>query len=150
MAITGVDEDWSKADPAQLAAAGYRFIVGYVSQDTTGKNLTRSNVDAAHAASLDVGLVYEYATNAALRGGPGGIVDAGIAVSHARGLDTPAGVCLYAAVDWQVTAGQLPVVLEYALAFQAACRAAGHRAGIYGSYAVCRYLAEHGYTGFLW
>ncbi len=145
-----IDEDWSKADPGALKAAGYGGAVGYLSEDTTGKNLTASDVRALHAAGLAVGLVYEYATTSALGGSARGTRDAGIAVGGARSLNVPGGVCLYTAVDWQVTSGQMAAVLAYALAFQRTCAAAGYRAGIYGSYDVCAYLAQHGYTGLLW
>lgn len=153
MAITPlwiIDEDWSKADPIQLGAAGYSGAIGYVSEDTTGKNITRAQIDALHNAGLDVGLVYEYAPGAAGQGASRGNRDAGIAVSQARALGTPAGVCLYAAVDFQPTSAQLPAVWSYASAFAGACAAAGYRAGIYGSYQTCQYLDQHGWSGLLW
>ena len=146
----GIDEDWSKADARQLAAAGYRFIIGYVSEDATGKNITRDQVDAAHAAGLDIGLVYEYATTAATGGESRGIRDAGIAITHAEQLGAPLGTALYAAVDFNATAAQLPLVLAYATGFRNLAQLAGYRAGIYGSYAVCQYLAQNHYAGFLW
>lgn len=145
-----VDEDWSKADPAGLLAAGYHAIIGYVSEDATGKNLTAADVHAAHRVGMAVGLVYEYATNAALGGAARGTRDAGIAVAHAQQLGAPAGVCLYHAVDFQAAAGDMPAILQYALAGQQVCAAAGYRHGIYADYAVCAYLRAHGYTGFLW
>lgn len=151
-AIALIDEDWSKADPLQLAAAGYRGVIGYVSQDTTGKNLSRVQVDAIHAAGLDVGLVYEYDPQSALGGASAGTRDAQIATSHAQALGAPAGIALGFAVDFQVTVTQLPVVLAYALAFRAAAAAAGYRATAYCDYLVCQYLDAHGWAqlGLLW
>lgn len=150
MTILLIDEDWSKADPVQLRAAGYTGVIGYVSEDTTGKNLTRAQVDAAHAAGLDVGLVYEYATVAAAQGANRGVRDAAIAVDQALALGAPAEVCLYAAVDFNPTPAQMPAVLAYLEAFQQYAAGAVYRAGAYGGYPTCQYLAQHGYTGLLW
>lgn len=145
-----IDEAWAKVDPVAARNAGFQGIIGYVSQDTTGKNLTPSDVARIHAAMLVVGLVYEFDPQSAARGASQGTADARIAVAHAQGLNAPQGTCLYAAVDWNVPASQLPAVLAYALAFAAVCRAAGFRYGIYAGYAVVAYLWANGYGGFLW
>jgi Domain of unknown function (DUF1906) len=150
MPMKGIDEDWAKADPVQAATLGFLFIVGYVSQDTTGKNITLSDVQRIHAAGLDLGLVYEYNPQSALGGRVQGVTDANIAISHAKGLGAPSGTALYAAVDWNVGSDQMATVLEYALGFLATCLNAGFRSGIYGSFSVVAYLALHGYAGFLW
>ena len=145
-----LDEAWSKVDPATARAAGYSGVIGYVSQDATGKNLTRAQVDAIHAAGMDVGLVYEFNPQSAAGGMAEGIADANIAVQHARILDAPVGVCLYAAVDWDVQQPSMNAVMAYAHAFQSICATYGYRAGIYGSYNVCWALHSNGYTGLLW
>lgn len=150
MTVYLIDEDWAKADPTQAKNAGYSGIIGYVSQDTSGKNLSAKDVQAIHGAGLDVGIVYEFNPSSALGGGYEAQIDAGIAIQHAKDLGVPAGVCLYAAVDFDATSPQMSTVQAYALGFQSVCSNAGYRAGIYGSYAVCHYLATHGYTGLLW
>jgi hypothetical protein len=145
-----IDEDWSKADPAGLKAAGYAGAIGYVSEDTTGKNITRAQVDALHAAGLDVGLVYEYATSAPTQGAARGLRDAAIAVQGTLDLGAAPGTCIYAAVDFNPTLTQLPAVLAYLEAFQGVCANAGYRSGAYGGYPTIQYVAQHGYTGLLW
>lgn len=150
MSVRLIDEAWAKAGPDTVKAAGYAGIIGYVSQSTTGKNLARADIDAIHAAGLDVGLVYEYNPQSALGGYVQGQRDAYIAVAHAQGLGTPKGVCLYAAVDWNVESVQLATVAKYARGFADVARNAGYRYGIYAGYRPCAYLAQAGYDGLLW
>lgn len=150
MILKGLDEDWSKVDPTQAAADGFGFAFGYVSQDTTGKNLTADDVARIHAAGMAVALVYEFNPQSALGGYNAGTRDAAIAIAHAQSLAAPADIALYAAVDWNVTDAQKATVLAYANGFADACRAAGFRSGIYAGYWVCLYLLQHNYPGFLW
>lgn len=145
-----LDEAWAKVDPAAARSAGYTGIIGYVSQSTTGKNLTVDDVARIHATGLDVGLVYEYNTQSALGGYVQGQRDAYIAVAHAQGLGAPKGVCLYASVDWDVQRDQVATVLNYAHGFADVARNAGYRYGIYAGYRPCAYLVQAGYDGLLW
>lgn len=146
----GVDEAWSKALAEQLKAGGYSFIIGYVSQDTTGKNLTKDDVQAAHLAGLDVGLVYEFSATSALGGSTAGARDANIAVAHAREIGAPQGICLYAAIDFNATPAQLPLCLDYMMAYHEFCVATNFDSGSYGGKTVIDYLDNHQYKGRLW
>lgn len=150
MILKGLDEDWSKVDPVQAYADGFRFIFGYVSQDTTGKNLTASDVLRIHAANMAIGLVYEFNPQSALGGYQQGITDAGIAIAHAQSIGAPSDTALYAAVDWNVQPGQMSTCLAYAVGFLVTCASAGFRSGVYGGYPLCYYLNQHNYGGFLW
>lgn len=132
-----VDEAWDKADPVQLVSAGYSGIIGYVSQNTTGKNLSRADVDRAHAAGLAVGLVYEFDPYSATGGDHNGERDAHIALSHAMALQAPEGMCLYAAIDYNARGPALDDVVSYAAGFGRVVNAAGFRSGVYGSYYAC-------------
>lgn len=149
MTVLGLDEDWSKVDPAQAYKDGYRFAIGYLSQDTTGKNISMANIAALHAAHMDIGLVFEFSPQSALGGMVQGAIDARIAVANAQIRKVPNGVCLYAAVDFQVTTAQMNTVRQYLVAFAVVCQAAGYRYGAYGSYLMCHYLATT-WDGFLW
>lgn len=150
MTVQGIDEDWSKSNPAQLYADGYRFAIGYVSQDTTGKNLTPANVTALHDAGLAVGIVYEYNPQSALKGSGQGLYDAGIAVRGAQALSAPAGTRLYFAVDFDVQSAQLAAVGSYLLAAQTVCEENGYTIGAYGGYRLCHYLASLSLNIALW
>ena len=57
---SGVDYSWEHPSPASLHAAGYRFAVRYLSYDTTGKNLSRSEANALWAAGVDVVANWEW------------------------------------------------------------------------------------------
>lgn len=137
-------------DPASAKAAGYSGIIGYVSEDTTGKNLTRAQVDAAHTSGLDVGFVYEFDPKGALGGSSRGARDAQVAVSHAYGLGVPENTVLYTAIDFDAQPNDMPALWEYAVTFQRVAGSNGFRSGVYGSYALCWYLYSHGYHGMLW
>lgn len=145
-----IDEDWAKGNPSAVKRMGYTGVIGYVSEDTTGKNLTRSDVDGIHSVGMDVGLVYEYGTRQPLDGAGRGQKDAITAVLKAGGLGAPRGVCLYVAVDFDITVEQLPPTRAYLDAYQAYCAKNGYRAGAYGSYRLCQYLYHSGWAGLLW
>jgi len=145
-----LDEAWSRVDPVKARAAGYSGVIGYVSEDATGKNITLAEIAAAHASGMDVGFVYEFANNAAHEGAMRGQRDGQIALIHARDLGIPAGVALYCAVDFDAQPADMPAVLAYARHFQSTVSLGGYRSGVYGSYAVCLMLHNNGYNGFLW
>ena len=148
--MKGLDEDWSKVDPVQAWRDGFRFAVGYVSQDQTGKNFTFDDISRLRAAGFAVGFVYEFSPNSALGGYQQGVADATIAIAHAQGLAVPAGVALYTAIDFNPTSTQLPLVLAYVTGFLAVCATHGYRSGAYGGLATVNYLQSHNYGGFLW
>lgn len=145
-----LDEAWSKVDPAGAVAAGYHGVIGYVSEDTTGKNLTATDVQRLHAVGLDVGLVYEYDPKGALKGNAEGARDAGIAVRGAQALGAPAMVTLYTAIDFDARDTDMPALRAYVDAYTTVVNAHGYRAGVYGSYAVCWVLHRSGWRGMLW
>lgn len=144
------DESWDKVSPPLLKKMGYSAIIGYVSQDTTGKNLTAGNVADAHSAGLSVGIVYEFNPTSAGGGANNAVNDDAIAISHAKALGMPSRVALYHAADSDFTPGQLPSVYDYAMKSYELCTSAGFRHGMYGDFSVIAYLHGHGYPGFLW
>jgi hypothetical protein len=135
---TIADEDWAKVNPRTAKMAGYSGLIGYVSEDTTGKNWTASTLKAARDAGMDVGVVYEYGTKQPLGGAGQGTRDGHLAAEQASSLGFPRGVVIYVAVDFDVQPVDLPVVLRYVQAFRDAVSAYGYRAGVYGGYFVCQ------------
>jgi hypothetical protein len=60
--IAGIDFAYTHPNPAAVRAAGYQFVLGYVS-NSPGKNLTAALASAYRAAGLGVGLVWETAAD---------------------------------------------------------------------------------------
>lgn len=146
----GLDEDWVKASPGEAKAQGYTFIIGYVSQDATGKNLSLMDIDLAHEAGLDVGIVYEFNPRSALGGAAQAGLDFYYAKFHANALNVPQHVCLYAAADWDVQDAELPPVRAYFEHWTALCRTYGWRSGVYAGYRVCADADIKSVTDFRW
>lgn len=151
MILKGLDEAWAKAEPQTAYDVGFRFIIGYVSQDNTGKNLTADDVARIHAANMAVAFVYEYNPSSALGGYSQGVIDGRIALAHLQSLGAPTGVACYSAsTDFDVQPGQYSVCLAYETGFAGVLLAAGYRAGAYTGYSFAQYLASHNYAGFIW
>lgn len=149
--ILGLDEAWAKADPQHAKDSGYHFIVGYISQDTSGKNLTRAEIDAIHAADLDIALVFEYNPQSATGGGYAGTQDATIAVQKARELGAPRGMAIYFAIDFPVgTESALQLVDSYMLAARHVCEAAGYEVGAYAGIVPLTRLLDRGLVKYGW
>ncbi len=149
--IVGLDEAWAKADPERAAKAGYHFVSGYISQDNTGKNLTRDEVTAIHAAGLPVVLNFEYNPQSAVGGAYAGTQDALIAVREAQKLGAPRGVTIYFSIDFPVGTGRaLSVVGDYLAAAAQVCAGSGYRVGVYGGIVPVSYLLDHGITKKAW
>lgn len=145
-----IDEAWAKSNPYAARLAGYGGIIGYLSEDNTGKNLTRADIDAIHAQGLAVGFADEYGATEALGGSSAGRARAIKTQVYASALGAPRGTAFYAPADWDVGPGQMSLVLDYAVAHDAYLRDNFYRGGMYGGYPVCAYLRAHGYTGLLW
>lgn len=149
MTVYGVDEAWQRLSPAEAKAAGKSFVIGYVSENTTGKNITKAEIASYLAAGVAVLLVYEYATNAVEGGAAKGARDAGIAIAQARALGYPAGCALGFAIDEDESAHPGNVD-AYSRAYTAACHAASYRSMEYGGYAAVKRCADLGLTDLHW
>lgn len=145
----GIDEAWQRLSPAEVKAAGKTFVIGYVSEDTTGKNIARAEIDAYHAAGLDVLLVYEYKPKAYLDGAPRGRKDAGIAVDRAKALEYPSGCTIAFAIDAD-TSGNPSVIADYCRAFTEEVHSAGYRTMVYGGLSTIRYCMATKLADYFW
>lgn len=145
----GIDEAWERLTPTELKTLGKDFVVGYVSEDNTGKNLTVEEVQAYHAAGLSVLLVYEYSTTAVHGGTSKGHADASIAIAHAQALGYPTGCAIAFAVD-ENTSNNPSIIDGYASAFTANCHGAGYRSMDYGGLATVRRCADLHLTDLHW
>jgi hypothetical protein len=149
MVAYGIDEAWARLTPAQVRAAGKDFVIGYVGQDTTGKNITKSEVDAYRAAGVAVLLVYEYSATAVHGGASAGTTDADLAVRQAQALGYPQGCAIAFAAD-EDTSANPSIVDAYARAFTARVHAAGYRSMVYGGLATVRRCADLRLTDLQW
>lgn len=143
--MLGIDYAWQHPNPAAIKAAGYDFVLRYLSQDPS-KDLTAGEAQALHAAGLSVGVIWEQAAQAALNGAAQGTADAAQANSQADTVGYPAGCPIFFAVDFDVQPGQMPAVVAY---FQSAKANSERPIGAYGSGALvagvqgeCDYLFQ--------
>lgn len=139
--IPGVDFSMARPAPSVLARAGYRFVLGYVS-NSPSKNLTAQNVRDYLAAGLSVGLVWETTADRALAGAAAGATDGAAADRQADAIGYPVDCPIFFAVDQAVSLSQINgPIRAYAAAFDAAMK---RPAGVYGSFLVVDTLVTAG------
>jgi hypothetical protein len=132
MSVFGVDYAWGRPSVTALKKAGVKFVCRYLSHDTTGKNLTRSEAEKLSDAGLWIVVVWETTAKRALSGRSGGKADAEDAARMARALGMPADRPIYFAVDWDATASDQAAINAY---LDGAASVIGRaRVGIYAGY----------------
>ena len=147
--IEGIDAAWGRPTPAQLAAAGKRFIVGYVSHDA-GKNLTAAECAAYLDAGIAVGLVWETTSDRALAGAAAGAADGAEARRQARALGFPDDRPIFTAVDFLASVAQLSGPVHGYLAAFADGVGGTALAGVYGGLDTVRYALNTKLVGWAW
>lgn len=131
-----VDYSWGRVGgsnathAAAVAAAGYVGAMRYLCYPDPGKQLTKPELDALHAAGIAVGVVWETTANRSGQGRAAGQADAVEANRQADALGFPADRPIFYAVDFDTSAD---VVRPY---FAGAADVAGRPVGVYGSYRV--------------
>lgn len=157
MTTTGVDEAWARAPVSVLNASGYRFVVRYLSYDTTGKNLTPAEAKALSAAGLAIVSNWEYAARAALGGVDQGRRDATEAARQHTADGGPPDRPIYFSVDFDVPdfapnsgdpVAKLGPIADY---FRAVGAVLGlPRVGAYGGFWVIKRLFDAGLIRWGW
>lgn len=99
----GIDIAWQRPSPDAIRAAGYQFVIGYLSTDPT-KNLTAENIAAYQARGLGVLLVWETTARRVLDGMAAGMADGRAANAQAAALGYPVDVPIFFACDMDTTA----------------------------------------------
>ncbi|HEU0132291.1 MAG TPA: DUF1906 domain-containing protein [Mycobacteriales bacterium] len=153
MTIRGIDYfSGERADFAAFRAAGLSFACRYISTPGNDKNLTPHEVAGLHANGLSIVVVFERTQLRSLEGAAGGTEDGGLAREQAGVLGCPGTVPIYAAVDFDAQPKDMPTVLAYLRAFEAAV--APHPLGVYGGFRVIDTVHKaHGWRvpgPFLW
>ncbi len=145
---TGVDYAWARPSPSGLYKEGYRFAARYLSHDTTGKNLTKSEATALWSAGVDVVVVWEQTATAALNGYSQGVADAKAADAEAAGCGMPTGRPIYFAIDFDASSGQESALNSY---FDGVASVIGlSRTGAYAGYYVIQRLFNAGKIKWGW
>lgn len=139
--MLGIDYSFSRPNPNAIHAAGYGFVMRYLSPDPA-KNLTKAEAEGLLNAGLAIGLVWESTAQRALGGAVAGEVDAEMAEHQAEQLGYPAPCPIWFAVDFDPS-GSLPAVADYFAGVGRAKRL--HPWGAYGGLAL-----EHIDHGIWW
>lgn len=134
--------------PAQLKAAGIKFVFRYLSTPGNPKNLTKAEAKALLAAGIEIGLVFETTANRALSGAAAGKADAKSAAAQAAALGVPATTAIYFAVDTGAAGSELKAVVAYIRAAAAVLGAA--RTGVYGGLGAVKACLDAKVCKFAW
>jgi hypothetical protein len=145
----GLDYAWSRpSSPQDLRAAGYTFVVRYLSYDTTGKNLTANEAQGLLAAGIDIVSNWEWGANDALQGYSTGRTQAQQAQALAAGCGMPPGRPIYFSVDFDVAEAQQAAINDY---FDGVASVLGiDGVGAYGGYYAIQRLFDAGKIRWGW
>lgn len=102
-----------RIDPAALKAAGCSVVFRYLSNPGWPKNLTAAEARELLAAGIPIVLNYETTADFMLSGYAGGVTCARSARSQAAALGAPSRTRIYYSGDFDVTAEQIPVVMDF-------------------------------------
>lgn len=94
----GLDYSFARPDPADIAKAGYKFVIRYIATPDNGKAVTKEEIDALRAAGIDIAFVWETTETAATQSELGAphATRANFIMDQ---LGIPADVAIYLAVD---------------------------------------------------
>lgn len=145
----GVDMAWQRLTAAEAKQAGMEFVIGYVSEDNTGKNITTPEITAYRAAGIGVLLVYEYSTSAYTGGASRGARDASIAVAQARQLGYPTGCVIAFAIDEDVSRNP-SVIKGYCDSFDIVLANNGYGSMVYGGIDTVKYCLDNRLVNYGW
>lgn len=150
----GADASYSLPTGAELRTHGITAIMRYITDQGPGnKGITIQEIHDLGAHGVAFGLVWELGARAALQGYAQGVADAkraqhNLALLAAQPGGPSARRPLYAAVDFDATADELPAVKDYFRGFSSVI--GKNRTGVYGSGLVIDTVFGAGYASFGW
>jgi hypothetical protein len=118
----------------EYRTAGHSFALRYAVPSIPGKLITRNEIDAAHKAHVDVGLVYETTGDTWIDGAAQGTRDGETGRITLQSLGAPDTVAMYHAVDSPVAPSQMSMCMAWLGAVIQAQKP--YRTGVYGQYSV--------------
>lgn len=140
----GVDYAWSRPRPWILAASGKTFALRYAGPGSSGKHMSRPEVDALAAAGLWLGTLAEGSERDALLGRQKGMDHARSAKDMAMRAGMPEDGVIFFAVDFDATAAELARCTPY---FDGCANAIGFsRVGIYGGWRTIEWATKGGHA----
>lgn len=138
-----VDYSYGRPNLTALKQAGITKVMRYLSPNGTPKNIVRSELESLHAAGFSVGFVYEWYAARAKEGREAGIYDGHIALQQANELGIPMDVPIFAAIDFDASVADQPLINAYIDGFASVLGPRGKSA--YGGYWVIKRLFEQGH-----
>lgn len=119
---------------SQLYDKGYRFGARYLRRGAAWEsNLKKSEAAAMSQAGLHIISVFQHRSNSPSEFTVHNAqIDAGAALARARELGQPKTSAIYFAVDTDITASSVGVMMAYARAFSEIVKEAGYGVGVYG------------------
>lgn len=148
MTRLGVDYSTGRPSITALKAAGYSFACRYLSNSTSGKNLSRAEATQLRAGGIDVVSNWEWSANAALRGRAQGVADATDAKAQHLACGGPPTRPIYFSVDFDASEAQQPAINAYFAGVASVIGLA--RTGAYGGYWVISRLFAGGLIRYGW
>jgi hypothetical protein len=145
--VEGVDYSYQRPDPKRLYNSGKRFACRYVSYDTTGKNITKTEAKALIAAGVAPVTNWENSLHDMLGGYSVGVQHAQEANRLHLAASGPADRPIYFGVDFDASPAQLVTCFEYVRG--AASVIGWGRVGVYGGIKTMAYMADRG-VRWLW
>lgn len=132
MPTMGIDTESAALNYAEVKARGYTFVMRYIVPSIPGKLITKSEIAAIHAQQLDLGMVYETTGTTFRMGQKGGLTDGQAARGAMIRLGAPRSCAAYHAIDSQVSASDMPSLIEWAKAVRGAMLP--YSTGFYGPF----------------
>jgi hypothetical protein len=162
MTIEGVDYSSARPKPADLVAAGKKFVVRYCPYQVrvngvlqwVQKGLTASEITALRAAGLDLVFNFESIAGRMKQGGTtaiaraNGIADAKLVEAAIARLAMPAGTVCYFSADWDATPGDQTLIDAYLGGAASVMGIA--RVGVYAGYWVIKRCVENKTASWFW
>ena len=138
----GVDYSVNPPNLSALKAAGYGFVIRYVSAAGNAKNITSSEAQTLQAAGLGIIIVFESTANEMQNGYSAGVADANTAVTTATAAGAPANFFCYFACDFDAQPSDQTAINAY---LDGAASVLGvSRVGFYGGYAPLKNVLDAG------
>lgn len=141
-----IDCAWTKPAPHAVKAAGYVGVIGYISHDNTGKDMSAAQAKAYRKAGLFVGFVFETTAGEAKRGRAAGVGDRVFAESQAKARGYPTGCVIFYAVDFDAT----PKATEVLPYFGGVGAGDAYPSGVYGEDDVVEAVLAAGKVRYGW